>query len=63
MLLHVLVCFDLLADFNESLEERLIITVVEGLLVDAQVGNVPGNRENIRRVNDLFFQSFTVLSD
>jgi len=58
---QVFVFLDLLTDFDESLEENFIVAIIESLTVLFQERNISIDSKNIRAVNDVFFNSLSIL--
>jgi hypothetical protein len=63
MSLEIFIFFNHVDDFHESLEEALVVTVIEGFEILPQKGNVTDHCQNIWRVNNFFLDSFSILSD
>jgi len=60
---QIFVFLDLLTDFDESLEENFIVTIIESLTVLFQERNISIDSKNIRAVDDIFFDSLSVLGE
>ena len=60
---QIFVFLDLLTDFNESLEENFIVAIIESLTVLFQERNISIDSKNIRAVNNVLFDSLSVLGE
>ena len=59
---QVFVALNHINDFNKSLEEGLVITVVERFEILSQEGDVSNHGKNVWRVNDFLSYGLSVLS-
>lgn len=57
------VFLDLLTDFDETLEENFIVAIIESLTVLFQERNISIDSKNIRAVDDVLFNSLSVLGE
>ena len=60
---HEFVFLDLFTDFDVSLEENFIVAIIKSLTVLFQERNISIDSKNIRAVDDVLFNSLSVLGE